>query len=284
MPEFSSSTHEYAATTVNATNKVVATATNPSSEIKIMLGDTEIENGQSATWVQGEGNLLTITVDDDAVYTVMVTAYPSQTAGEEVSIDIAGRNVSVVSPAFNETAINAAIAAQDISAAALIHAETSDNEEGNIIVSLYPVVDDLESNEYVSAGIQLEDNYILTESFTKKYAIGAYLIDSGFGAIIPNQIIDVDENHVRAPFLAIRTFEDITDAEDPTVTYRNGWNVYVATIDKSDFSKITDVVLDATGLDSLIAYVGVPINENSAMALEGTSASALYNGLVYILS
>lgn len=67
---------EYTATTTNATNKVTATATDPYAEITIMLGETEIENGSSATWEQGD-NELVITVKGgapDTVYTVVVTA------------------------------------------------------------------------------------------------------------------------------------------------------------------------------------------------------------------
>ena len=66
---------EYTATTTNATNKVTATSTDPYAEVTIMLGETEIENGESATWEEGENNL-TITVHGypDTVYTVTVTA------------------------------------------------------------------------------------------------------------------------------------------------------------------------------------------------------------------
>lgn len=67
---------EYTATTSNATNKVTATPTDPYAEVAIMLGDTEIENGSSATWAEGE-NELVITVSGgapDTVYTVTVTA------------------------------------------------------------------------------------------------------------------------------------------------------------------------------------------------------------------
>lgn len=38
-----------------------------------MLGETEIENGTSATWQEGE-NVLEITVDGVTTYTVTVTA------------------------------------------------------------------------------------------------------------------------------------------------------------------------------------------------------------------
>ena len=67
---------EYTATTSNTTNKVTATPTDPYATVKIMLGTTEIENGSSATWAEGE-NELTITVSGgapDTVYTVTVTA------------------------------------------------------------------------------------------------------------------------------------------------------------------------------------------------------------------
>lgn len=67
---------EYTATTSNATNKVTATPTDDTAEVTIMLGETEIENGSSATWAEGE-NELVITVTGTAgetVYTVTVTA------------------------------------------------------------------------------------------------------------------------------------------------------------------------------------------------------------------
>ena len=67
---------EYTATTENATNKVTATPTDDTAEVTIMLGETEIDNGSSATWEEGE-NELVITVTgtvDETVYTVTVTA------------------------------------------------------------------------------------------------------------------------------------------------------------------------------------------------------------------
>lgn len=75
-PTFASDTLEYTATTTNATNKVTATPTDDTAEVEILLGETEIDNGSSATWAEGE-NVLTITVTgtvDSTVYTVTVTA------------------------------------------------------------------------------------------------------------------------------------------------------------------------------------------------------------------
>lgn len=75
-PTFASDVLEYTATTTNATNKVTATPTDDTAEVEILLGETEIENGSSATWAEGE-NVLTITVTgttDSMVYTVTVTA------------------------------------------------------------------------------------------------------------------------------------------------------------------------------------------------------------------
>lgn len=74
-PEFDPDTLEYSATTENATNKVTATPTDPYASVVIMNGETEVENGASASWEEGE-NELTITVSGgapDTVYTVTVT-------------------------------------------------------------------------------------------------------------------------------------------------------------------------------------------------------------------
>ena len=66
---------EYTATTSNATNKVTATPEDESAAVTIMLGDTEITSGESATWEVGE-NVLEITVTNgeaEKTYTVTVT-------------------------------------------------------------------------------------------------------------------------------------------------------------------------------------------------------------------
>ena len=75
MPEFDSDVLEYTAETSNATNKVTATPTDDTAEVTILVGETEIENGESASWDEGE-NTLTVTVTgttDETVYTVTVT-------------------------------------------------------------------------------------------------------------------------------------------------------------------------------------------------------------------
>ena len=67
---------EYTAATTNATNKITATPTDPAASVAILVGETEIENGASATWSEGD-NVVTITVSGgapDTVYTVTVTA------------------------------------------------------------------------------------------------------------------------------------------------------------------------------------------------------------------
>lgn len=79
-PEFDPDVTEYSATTSNQSNKVTAVATDETATIEIVLnGETEVENGSSAEWEDGE-NELTITVTDGAypqvatkVYTVTVT-------------------------------------------------------------------------------------------------------------------------------------------------------------------------------------------------------------------
>ena len=67
---------EYTAATTNATNMITATPTDPAATVRILVGETEIENASSATWAEGE-NVVTITVSGgapDTVYTVTVTA------------------------------------------------------------------------------------------------------------------------------------------------------------------------------------------------------------------
>ena len=67
---------EYTATTTNATNKITATPADETATVEILNGETEVENGEAATWVVGE-NEVTITVTDGTVskvYTVTVTA------------------------------------------------------------------------------------------------------------------------------------------------------------------------------------------------------------------
>lgn len=74
-PAFDSAVLEYTATTTNATNKITATPTDPYADVTIMLGETEIENGESATWAEGENELeITVHGYPDTVYTVIVTA------------------------------------------------------------------------------------------------------------------------------------------------------------------------------------------------------------------
>lgn len=79
---------EYTAETSNATNKITATPKDETFTIEILNGETEIENGASATWAEGE-NTVTVTVSDgenDNVYTVTVTytapAPPAETPNE----------------------------------------------------------------------------------------------------------------------------------------------------------------------------------------------------------
>lgn len=67
---------EYTATTSNATNKITATPTDADADVEILVGSTEIQNGGTATWTEGE-NVVTITVSEyggETVYTVTVTA------------------------------------------------------------------------------------------------------------------------------------------------------------------------------------------------------------------
>lgn len=74
-PAFDADVTEYAVTTANATNKVTAVAADENATVQILNGETEIENGNSATWAVGE-NTLTVKVTNgsaEKTYTVIVT-------------------------------------------------------------------------------------------------------------------------------------------------------------------------------------------------------------------
>lgn len=74
-PTFDPDTTEYTATTTNATNTVTATPEDDGATVTILNGETHIDNGTAATWVDG-ANTVTITVKNGTaqkVYTVTVT-------------------------------------------------------------------------------------------------------------------------------------------------------------------------------------------------------------------
>ena len=80
-PEFDPDVTEYTATTTNASNKVTATAADPTATIEILNGETEVENGQSASWSVGD-NTLTVKVSDGRGPTVEKTYTVTVTRGE----------------------------------------------------------------------------------------------------------------------------------------------------------------------------------------------------------
>lgn len=74
-PTFDAGTTAYTVTTSAATNKITATPEDENATVEILVGETAIESGDSATWSAGE-NTVTITVTNDdveKVYTVTVT-------------------------------------------------------------------------------------------------------------------------------------------------------------------------------------------------------------------
>ena len=74
-PTFDPDTTEYTATTTNTTNTVTATPEDDGATVTILNGETHIDNGTAATWVDG-ANTVTITVKNGTaqkVYTVTVT-------------------------------------------------------------------------------------------------------------------------------------------------------------------------------------------------------------------
>lgn len=74
-PTFDEATETYTATTTNASNKVTATAKDSKATIEIKNGETAVNNGEAATWTEGE-NVLTVKVTNGSAsktYTVTVT-------------------------------------------------------------------------------------------------------------------------------------------------------------------------------------------------------------------
>ena len=65
----------YTATTTNATNKITATPANEDAVVVIKVNNEVVESGSSATWDDGENEVvITVTVgDEETVYTVTVT-------------------------------------------------------------------------------------------------------------------------------------------------------------------------------------------------------------------
>lgn len=74
-PEFDPAVTSYTATTTNASNTITATATDSAATLELLFGETEIENGSSVTWDEGE-NTITVNVANGSereTYTVVVT-------------------------------------------------------------------------------------------------------------------------------------------------------------------------------------------------------------------
>lgn len=67
---------EYTVSTTNASNKVTATAESADADIEITVNDVELENGSSATWEEGDNEVVIEVTGDSGTttYTVTVTA------------------------------------------------------------------------------------------------------------------------------------------------------------------------------------------------------------------
>lgn len=74
-PEFDADVVSYTAATSNATNTIIATATDSEATVAIDVDGTTVASGSAATWASGT-NTVTITVtngSDSRVYTAIVT-------------------------------------------------------------------------------------------------------------------------------------------------------------------------------------------------------------------
>lgn len=221
-----------------------------------------------------ENGSVAVALADDPLNTIV---YPSQTAGEEVSVDIASKSIMFGNPTFNETAIDAAISAQDISAEGSVSIVTGASSKGDITFAITPVVSDEDTNEYTAAGITIEDALVVP-SFTKKYAIQAMF--SGTGMVKPDKIVPVDAEHVKVPGFGMYTFENLSGVEMPTGTADMvaGWNMVLVTIDTATYSQITDieVVSGANPND----YLNLTNHDENTFTIEGVGGSAIFTDTI----
>lgn len=221
-----------------------------------------------------ENGSVAVALGDDPANTIV---YPTQTGGEEVSVDISGKTIMIGNPTFNGTAINSAISAQTVDLTAAVALEDPD---GMIQFGIIPVVSDPDTNEYTAAGITL-DAYIQASSYANKYAIGAMLIAPFIDYINPDKIVDVDANYEKIPFMAIYAFEALSNAEyqGMPMNLSAGWNVALATVDKATHSDVTAIeVVD--GAVNLNDYLILSNDDNNSMTIEGVGASAIFTNTI----
>lgn len=221
-----------------------------------------------------ENGSVAVAMGDDPANTIV---YPTQTGGEEVSVDISGKTIMIGNPTFNGTAIDSAISAQTVDLTAAV---ALDNPDGMIQFGIIPVVSDPDTNEYTAAGITL-DSYIQSASYSNKYAIGAMLIAPFIDYINPDKIVDVDANYEKIPFMAIYAFEALSNAEyqGMPMNLSSGWNVALATVDKATHSDVQAIeVVD--GAVDLNDYLILSNDPNNSMTIEGVGASAIFTNTI----
>ena len=224
-----------------------------------------------------------VALNDGAVGTPIM--YPAQTADEEIAVDIEGMDLAIGTPAYSETAINAAIAAGDIGAAGTVEFET----DAAIGFSLIPVVSDVSDNAYTSAGITLGSEWVaLAESCTKKYVVRADFAQTGLDLIAPDKIEEVGNGCRSLPVQGIFAFEDVScEINGIQGTLHAGWNMlrFVLEYDGRDYGETVDVIIDNDV--NINEYLCLPTSAESAqndMTLEGTRAAELFAGIVENLS
>lgn len=214
------------------------------------------------------GSVAVALMDDDSD----AVLYPAQSAGEEVSIDIAGKNILVGTPDWNGTAISAAITAQDLPSGSVTILGN-----GTIGIGIVPVVADATNNDYTAAGITIDPTQAVIATATKNYAIGLTIVP---GLVKPEKIIPVDADHVKMPFMAILAFENLTgDVYGlPGESMTAGWNVALATVDTATYSDISAIEI-VTGVE-INDYIALESEVSNTMAIEGVSGTVLFDGII----
>ena len=234
------------------------------------VGGVQTVANPSALPANAANGSVAVALSDDPAQTIV---YPSQTADEAVSVNIAGMDIAIGTPSYNATAIAAAISAQDISARGTV-------ELGNgasIQFTIEPVVPDAADNAYTLGGITLDEDAITdVPTSTKLYGILADWGESYADVVKPDKIVQVDAEHEKIPISGFFAFEDLETEDGDALSA--GWNVFCVTVDTASHSVLTDAEYE-TGVD-INEYLNLPASDENAMTIEGTSGSLLFDGIV----
>ncbi len=252
-----------------------------------LLFDGSPVGGAGITVVDTQADL-DAQADNDSVAAVLYDSTEDVPVGfpsGDSETAVGGLHLTIGDPAYNASAINAAIADQDIECIASYAYEDDSSDQGLDTV-VVPVVDDLADNDYTDAGIELTaDDVFLAQSCTKKYMLIMQILTDSQNVpyINPNQIISVDATHDSVPMWAIYTHEGLTgsllDLVDCAIPA--GWSIVRGVFEQDGgiYAAEPDSVSVVGGVVDINDYIVVPTSADSTITVAGTGASQIYAGL-----